>query len=152
MGNYIFKISQKFGSTIVRNCRGLLHKINTSDSRLCVLEESGNQYASKTVVFVPGALGSLKTDFRPQFAKGSPFQKYRQICFEPAGYGRSRPPNRTWPPADFFQQDARDLGFCLDQIGIESLRVMHILYSFFGDTSIQHLPRKKNRHTIGKNK
>jgi len=57
---------------------------------LCVLEESGNQYASKTVVFVPGALGSLKTAFGPQFAKGSPFQKCRQICFEPAGYGRPK--------------------------------------------------------------
>ena len=113
---------------------------------LCVLEESGNQYASKTVVFVPGALGSLKTDFRPQFAKGSPFQKYRQICFEPAGYGRSRPPNRTWPPADFFQQDARDLGFCLDQMGIETLRVMHILYSSYYSSSFLYFQiRHKKR-------
>ena len=81
--------------------------------RMCVLEDVGNENAEKTVVFMPGALGSLQTDFKPQFAKDSPFQKYRLLCFEPAGYGRAQSPSRTWPQANFLQRDAADLGFCL---------------------------------------
>lgn len=110
----------KLGSNVVRHCRTFVHRINTNDGRMCVLEDVGNREAEKTVVFLPGALGSLQTDFAPQFADGSPFQKYRLICFEPAGYGRSRPPKRTWPTANFLQRDAADVGYCLQNIGIES--------------------------------
>jgi len=128
-------------SNIARNFRGLVHNVRTSDGRLCVLEEAGNQNAEKTVVFLPGALGSLKTDFQPQFADGSPFSKYRQICFEPAGYGRSRPPGRTWPTANFLQRDAEDVGFCLQQLGIESCRVILYCSRRFSGTFSVFLPK-----------
>ena len=73
-------------------------RIRLPDAREVHLEIGGNQEAQKTLVFLPGALGSLETDFKPQFAPESPLaQNYRLICFEPAGYGRSRPPQRTWP-------------------------------------------------------
>ena len=92
---------------------------------MCVLEDVGNKNAEKTVVFMPGALGSLQTDFKPQFTEDSPFQKYRLICFEPAGYGRAQSPSRTWPQASFLQRDAADLGFCLE-----------VRFSIFGKISI----------------
>ena len=73
-------------------------RIRLPDAREVHIEFGGNQEAEKTLVFLPGALGSLETDFKPQFAPDSPLaEKYRLICFEPAGYGRSRPPLRTWP-------------------------------------------------------
>ena len=73
-------------------------RIRLPDARVVNIEFGGNQEAEKTLVFLPGAIGSLETDFKPQFAPESPLaKKYRLICFEPAGYGRSRPPARTWP-------------------------------------------------------
>ena len=72
-----------------------------------------------------GALGSLETDFKPQFSPdGSFWDKYRLICFEPAGYGRSRPPVRTWPSASFLQRDAADCGFCLNELGIQKANLI----------------------------
>merc|ERR1712130_166702 len=107
----------KVGQCAVLGCRSVVHQVRTRDGRLCVLEDVGNRASEKAVIFLPGALGSLKTDFEPQFADESPFQKYRLICFEPSGYGRSRPPARTWPSANFLQRDAADLGHCLKELG-----------------------------------
>jgi len=104
--------------------RNLVHEIKTNDGRMCILEDVGNKNAEKTVVFMPGALGSLQTDFKSQFTEDSPFQKYRLICFEPAGYGRAQSPSRTWPRASFLQRDAADLGFCLENLGIDSYNLV----------------------------
>ena len=81
----------------------MVRKITLPDERVCVLEDTGNSASEEVVVFLPGALGSLQTDFAPQFEEKSPFMKYRLICFEPAGYGRSRPPNRTWTGLNNFK-------------------------------------------------
>ena len=53
----------------IAQARGLIHKVNTVDGRSCVIEESGNKDSEKSIIFLPGALGSLKTDFQPQFAE-----------------------------------------------------------------------------------
>ena len=98
-----------------------------------------------------GALGSLETDFKPQFSsdESNPFwDKYRLICFEPAGYGRSRPPARTWPNASFLQRDAADCGFCLNELGIQKANL--IGWSDGGITAICMAGNSEYSHLVEK--
>lgn len=48
--------------------------------------------------------GTIWTDFRPQMEKLD-VNKLTIVAWDPPGYGKSRPPNRTFPD-DFFQRDA----------------------------------------------
>ena len=48
--------------------------------------------------------GSSWTDFKPQIENLSR-DKFRIVAWDPPGYGKSRPPDRTYP-ADFFERDA----------------------------------------------
>ncbi|XP_076449853.1 serine hydrolase BPHL-like isoform X2 [Babylonia areolata] len=59
-----------------------------------------------TLLLLPGALGSSRTDFSPQLETLSK-EKYTIIAMDPRGYGRSIPPERDWP-LGFFQRDADD--------------------------------------------
>ncbi|CAK9830424.1 Valacyclovir hydrolase [Anthophora retusa] len=56
------------------------------------------------VLLLPGALGSIWSHFRPQI-EGLDKGKFTIVAWDPPGYGKSRPPNRTFPD-DFFQRDA----------------------------------------------
>lgn len=56
------------------------------------------------VLLLPGAAGSIWTDFKPQI-EGLPREKFTVVAWDPPGYGKSRPPDRTFPD-DFFQRDA----------------------------------------------
>ena len=56
--------------SLMRKTRSLSHNITLADGRRVVIEEAGNQNSKQTLVFLPGALGSLQTDFQPQFHPG----------------------------------------------------------------------------------
>ncbi|XP_024889816.1 valacyclovir hydrolase [Temnothorax curvispinosus] len=56
------------------------------------------------VLLLPGALGTIWTDFRPQMENLNA-EKLTVVAWDPPGYGKSRPPDRTFPD-DFFQRDA----------------------------------------------
>ncbi|KAK2834993.1 hypothetical protein Q5P01_015477 [Channa striata] len=58
------------------------------------------------VLLLPGALGSTKTDFRPQL-KSLNKELFTVVGWDPRGYGQSRPPHRDFP-SDFFERDAKD--------------------------------------------
>ncbi|XP_028045703.1 valacyclovir hydrolase [Monomorium pharaonis] len=58
------------------------------------------------VLLLPGALGTIWTDFKPQM-EGLNADKLTIVAWDPPGYGKSRPPDRTFPE-DFFQRDAAD--------------------------------------------
>ncbi|KAF6734152.1 Valacyclovir hydrolase [Oryzias melastigma] len=58
------------------------------------------------VLLIPGALGSTKTDFGPQL-KSLNKERFTVVGWDPRGYGKSRPPDRDFPP-DFFERDAKD--------------------------------------------
>lgn len=49
---------------IAMSLRGLTRRITLNDGRVCVFEDNENFAAEKTVVFMPGACGSLETDFK----------------------------------------------------------------------------------------
>lgn len=67
------------------------------------------------ILLLPGALGSTRTDFQPQLTKldGSLFTIY---AWDPPGYGKSRPPDRTWPDK-FFSRDAAAAASLIKHIG-----------------------------------
>ncbi|KAH0948185.1 hypothetical protein HN011_012316 [Eciton burchellii] len=56
------------------------------------------------VLLLPGVLGTIWTDFRPQI-ENLDREKLTVVAWDPPGYGKSRPPNRTFPN-DVFQRDA----------------------------------------------
>lgn len=56
------------------------------------------------VLLLPGAMGSVWTDFKPQIECLSR-DKFKIVSWDPPGYGKSRPPNRTYPE-NFFELDA----------------------------------------------
>ena len=58
------------------------------------------------IVFIPGALGTGRTDFEQQIPWFS--QTHQVIALDPRGYGESRPPERDYP-LDFYQRDAADV-------------------------------------------
>lgn len=63
-------------------------------------------HGDKAVILLPGALGSALTDFKPQIEHlPKLLPNYTIIGWDPPGYGKSKPPNRTFP-LDFFQRDA----------------------------------------------
>lgn len=52
------------------------------------------------------AAGSARTDFGPQL-KSLNKETFTVVGWDPRGYGKSRPPERDFPP-DFFERDAKD--------------------------------------------
>lgn len=52
----------------------------------------------KALILLPGALGSAITDFKPQIEQlPKLLPNFTIIAWDPPGYGKSRPPNRTFP-------------------------------------------------------
>ncbi|XP_049871065.1 valacyclovir hydrolase isoform X2 [Pectinophora gossypiella] len=57
-----------------------------------------------TLLCMPGALGSIWTDFKPQ-VEGIDREKFTVVAWDPPGYGKSRPPLRDFPP-ELYERDA----------------------------------------------
>lgn len=97
----------------------LSHKITVNGVRLH-FETTGD--GPHTVLLLPGALGSSRTDFSKQL---SDFDKkeYTLVAFDPRGYGKSIPPTRTWP-LEFLQRDADDVNGLCQKLGLKQASVM----------------------------
>uniref|UniRef100_H3D449 Biphenyl hydrolase like n=1 Tax=Tetraodon nigroviridis TaxID=99883 RepID=H3D449_TETNG len=67
------------------------------------------------VLLLPGALGSSRTDFGPQL-KSLSGERFTVVGWDPRGYGRSRPPDRDFPPG-FFERDAKDAVDLMEALG-----------------------------------
>lgn len=72
------------------------------------------------ILFIPGALGSGKIDFRDQLPWFS--QTFRVIAPDPRGYGESRPPERDYP-LDFYQRDAKDMLALMTGLGHDKFSI-----------------------------
>ncbi|XP_045102573.1 valacyclovir hydrolase-like isoform X1 [Portunus trituberculatus] len=59
---------------------------------------------SKVGLCLPGALGSIKSDFGPQLSSLAG-EELTLVCWDPPGYGQSRPPPRKFSN-DFLRQDS----------------------------------------------
>jgi valacyclovir hydrolase len=74
------------------------------------------------LLLVPGALGTGAGDFPGQigwFAE----RGFDVIAPDPRGYGRSRPPERDYPP-DFYRRDAADMLALMAALGHQRFSVM----------------------------
>ncbi|XP_008211373.1 valacyclovir hydrolase [Nasonia vitripennis] len=56
------------------------------------------------VLLLPGAMGTIWTDFKPQIENLNK-EKLTIVAWDPPGYGKSRPPEKTFPE-NFFRRDA----------------------------------------------
>lgn len=63
---------------------------------------------------MPGAMGTVETDFAPQLEKLS--DAFNVVSFDPRGYGRSRPPSRDFPDG-FYERDAADAASLMRSLG-----------------------------------
>jgi valacyclovir hydrolase len=70
--------------------------------------------SGQPIVFIPGALGTGRTDFEHQLPWFR--QTHRVIALDPRGYGESRPPERDYP-LDFYQRDAADVLALMSALG-----------------------------------
>ncbi len=76
--------------------------------------------SGQPIVFIPGALGTGRTDFEHQLRWFS--QAYLVIAPDPRGYGESRPPERDYP-LEFYQRDAEDVLALMTALGHEEFTV-----------------------------
>ena len=79
------------------------HEVELNGGKI-FYETAGN--GPHNLLLLPGALGSTRTDFLPQLSKLDG-EKFTIHAWDPPGYGKSRPLNRTWPDK-FFDRDAAD--------------------------------------------
>ena len=103
-----FSFSQKMS-----NLNEVTSHESSLDGRKIFWEKAGN--GAHNALLLPGAIGSTRTDFEPQLTKmdGSKLTLY---AWDPSGYGKSRPPDRTWPEK-FFNRDAADVASLVKDIG-----------------------------------
>lgn len=81
-------------------------KINDSNKNTYNIHFVRKGQGNDAIILLPGALGSAKTDFQPQIDNlPNLLPNYTLIAWDPPGYGKSRPPNRTFN-LDFFYRDA----------------------------------------------
>ncbi|XP_063225365.1 valacyclovir hydrolase isoform X2 [Bacillus rossius redtenbacheri] len=76
----------------------------------------------KAVLCLPGALGSIWTDFKPQIENLSK-SKFTLVAWDPPGYGKSRPPNRDFSP-DFFRRDAGLAAALMKELGLDRFSLL----------------------------
>ncbi|KAH0567424.1 valacyclovir hydrolase-like [Cotesia glomerata] len=77
-------------------------KINVDGIDINYLKTGAGSYP---VLLLPGAVGTIWTDFKPQI-EGLNKSEFTIVAWDPPGYGKSRPPEREFP-ADFFERDAK---------------------------------------------
>lgn len=111
----------RIGMSFVKNIRKTIRHFSTSNTMFQYEEKHiqlncnntsyninyvRNGHGDKAVILLPGALGSAHTDFQSQIEHlPKLLPNYTIIAWDPPGYGKSRPPNRTFP-LDFFHRDA----------------------------------------------
>ncbi|KAL3046999.1 hypothetical protein OYC64_021262 [Pagothenia borchgrevinki] len=74
------------------------------------------------VLLLPGALGCTRTDFGPQL-KSLNKERFTVVGWDPRGYGKSRPPDRDFPP-DFFERDAQDAVDLMKALGFDKFSLL----------------------------
>ena len=93
------------------SCKIVSEVLKVEDKTIHVVKKGSGP---ATVLLMPGALGTAKTDFGPQL-QGLDGDKFTVIGWDPPGYGDSRPPERNFE--NFFHEDARLAGEVMAQLG-----------------------------------
>ena len=90
-------------------CLSTVADSHAMEERKIIVDGTGINYVragtgEHPVLLLPGAVGSIWTDFKPQ-VEGLDRRKFTIVAWDPPGYGKSRPPDRAFPD-DFFERDA----------------------------------------------
>ncbi|XP_078038004.1 serine hydrolase BPHL [Augochlora pura] len=88
-------------SKIAGNQDAQERKVNVNGVDINYLKAGTGEHV---VLFLPGVAGAIWPHFKPQI-EGLDREKFTMVVWEPVGYGKSRPPDRTFPD-DFFHRDA----------------------------------------------
>ena len=75
---------------------------------------------SHTLVCIPGAMGTTRSDFTPQLDYFESRDGLQIVAFDPRGYGHSRPPQRQFYGTTSFENDAKDAKGLMDAFGIKN--------------------------------
>ena len=99
--------------------RGLKANVNGLE---IYYEQVGN--GPKTVLLLPGALGTTRTDFGSQLDDkcGLDYSKFTLVAWDPPGYGRSQPPPRDF--TDFYNRDATHAANLMKTLGVDKYSVL----------------------------
>lgn len=92
------------------------------------------------VLFLPGALGTIWTESRPQI-EGFNQDKFTLVVWDPPGYGKSRPPEKDFT-ADLYEKDADMAYEFMKVLGISKYSLMG--FSDGGVTSLIHAAKYSN--------
>lgn len=87
--------------TILTNFYSIIKIFKLSNIKYTFLFKKMLNYYNYNIII---SSGTIWTDFKPQI-EGLDKEKFTIIAWDPPGYGKSRPPDRTYPD-DFFQRDA----------------------------------------------
>ncbi|XP_058790154.1 valacyclovir hydrolase-like [Phymastichus coffea] len=77
------------------------YKVNVDGVDINYVKTGSGEHA---VLLLPGMMGTIWTDFKPQIDNLNK-EKLTIIAWDPPGYGKSKPPNRTFPK-NFHRRDA----------------------------------------------
>ncbi|CAG7732081.1 unnamed protein product [Allacma fusca] len=83
-------------------------------------EEVGD--GEHVLLLLPGYLGTIETSFG-KVVDQMDKTIFRLVCWDPPGYGKSRPPNRVFT-RDFLQEDARKAGELMKKLGHDKYSVL----------------------------
>jgi len=79
------------------------------DQPIHYVESVGSESKAPPVLLFPGVLGTARSDFTPTLEGLK--DKFHLIGMDPPGFGKSRPPARTWPEDDvyptYYHRDAQ---------------------------------------------
>ncbi|CAB3222341.1 unnamed protein product [Arctia plantaginis] len=89
---------------------------------------------AQNVLFLPGALGTLWTEGKPQI-EGFNKEKFTLVAWDPPGYGKSRPPEKEFR-TDFLEKDADIAQEFMNALGISKFSLMG--FSDGGITALIH--------------
>ena len=98
-------------------------KIRADDGVELYYERRGT--GPHALVLIPGALGSVDTDFPPQMDYfGREGGDFTVVGFDPRGYGKSRPHARAFLAPEFYRRDARDAAQVMEALGLRKFSVL----------------------------
>lgn len=107
--------------------------IDFEENKIKLKDSNNNEYninyvrrgdGRNAMILMPGALGTALTDFGQQIEQlPDLISNYSIIGWDPPGYGKSRPPSRTFD-LDFFHRDAFVANALMQSLGLNRFSVL----------------------------
>lgn len=130
--NMLLRAVPSLLSNVAQRSRRMYSKIRAIEEYVILESESNEKFkinclhtgsGPDALILLPGALGTIHTDFEPQIdALPELLDNHTVIVWDPPGYGKSRPPGRTFPPG-FYHRDAYLADALMRRMGFDKYSV-----------------------------